>query len=99
MVYSYEEIRKAVIDILAGREKVSYVSTQYGNLQREVAGVLEIRETGKCSPNQVMSYEERDIFLEVFWDLFRQGIITLGSNDTNREFPFFRVSAHGKKNP
>ena len=34
---------------------------------------------------------------EVFWDLFRQGIITLGLDDSNREFPFFRVSQLGKQ--
>lgn len=35
----------------------------------------------------------------MFWDLFRQGIITIGLNDVkgNREFPWFRVSSHGKK--
>ena len=30
-------------------------------------------------------------------DLFRQGIITLGLNDANRNFPFFRVTELGKK--
>jgi len=29
--------------------------------------------------------------------LFRQGIITLGLNDYNREFPFFHVTSYGKK--
>jgi hypothetical protein len=35
--------------------------------------------------------------LEVFWGLFREGIITLGMNDANREFPFFRLSSYGKQ--
>jgi hypothetical protein len=33
----------------------------------------------------------------VFWGLFREGVITLGMNDSNREFPFFRVSAFGQR--
>ena len=35
--------------------------------------------------------------MEVFWDLFRQGFITLGLNDTNRAFPFFRLSRLGQR--
>jgi hypothetical protein len=31
-----------------------------------------------------------------FGGLFREGIITLGLNDNNREFPFFRVSSFGQ---
>ena len=38
-----------------------------------------------------------DRFLEVFWELFRQGIITLGMNNANREFPFCRLSRLGKR--
>jgi hypothetical protein len=33
----------------------------------------------------------------VFWDLFRQGIITLGLNDANRQFPFIRPTQLGKR--
>jgi len=29
--------------------------------------------------------------------LFRQGVITLGLNDSNREFPFFRLSSYGER--
>ena len=40
---------------------------------------------------------DSEIFLEVFWELFRQGVITLGSNDANREFPHIRVSEFGRR--
>src|ERR1039458_6502233 len=36
------------------------------------------------------------MLLEVFWDLFRQGIITLGLGDANPEFPWFHLTALGK---
>ena len=35
--------------------------------------------------------------MEVFWDLFLQRIITLGIDDSNREFPFFSLSHTGRK--
>lgn len=44
-----------------------------------------------------MSANDRELFLEVFWSLFREGIITLGLNDANREFPFFRVTEFGRR--
>lgn len=42
-----------------------------------------------------LSEADAEAFLEVFWGLFREGIITLGLNDNNRECPFFRVSSFG----
>ena len=42
-----------------------------------------------------LSASDRGRFLEVFWTLFREGIITLGLNDADREFPFFRVTEFG----
>lgn len=108
MTHSYEEIRSVVIDILAGREKGSYEASQYSNLLHCVADVFERRELPAAQQGRNRTFSlsgsnanldalDREIFLEVFWDLFRQGIITLGLNDSNREFPFFRVSSHGKR--
>jgi hypothetical protein len=97
MEHSYEEIRKIALDILAEREKLSYNPYQYEQLRNGVGSILKERETGQRPAVFIMSPEDSEIFLEVFWDLFRQGIITLGFNNSNREFPFFRVSAHGKR--
>ena len=97
MVHSYEEIRKVVLDILAEREQLRYIPNQYENLRINVGGILEKRETGNYPQQPNMSRDDSEIFLEVFWDLFRQGIITLGMNNANREFPWFRVSAYGKR--
>jgi len=97
MEHSYEEIRKVALDIFAEREKPSYYPNQYENLRISVGSILEERETGQHPTRPMMSPEDSEIFLEVFWDLFRQGIITLGMNNSNREFPWFRVSASGKR--
>jgi hypothetical protein len=97
MDHSYEEIRDAALDILAGRERGTYDPNQYVHLQRGVAEVLESRERNTIVSNAKLSAPDSEIFLELFWDLFRQGIITLGYNNSNPEFPFFRVTAFGKK--
>jgi hypothetical protein len=105
MEHTYEEIRKAAIDILAGREKCSYDPSQYEHLKIGIAEVFERREqsTNSSAGNYLtggratLSSHDAEIFLEVFWDLFRQGIITLGMNDSNREFPWFRLSEIGKR--
>lgn len=99
MDHTYEEIRQCVLDVLAGRERGSYGCSQYVNLQVKVGEVFLCRENPGRQPmgESRLSRHDLDLFLEVFWDLFRQGIITLGLNDSNPNFPFFRVSASGKK--
>lgn len=107
MDHSYEEIRSVALDILAKREPTFHGSNDYGNLNIGIAEVFSRREQ-KPTKSDVPKYppvdydtklsdRDSEIFLEVFWDLFRQGIITLGFNDANRNFPSFRVSGLGKK--
>jgi len=74
MEHSYEEIRKAALDILAEREKPNAYPTQYENLRLDVGSILEERETGKRPSQPRMSQEDSELFLEVFWDFFRQSI-------------------------
>jgi hypothetical protein len=105
MDHSYEEIRAATLDILAGRETCTYEPHQYNSIERGAAEVFLRREIGEQEAmNQMrrgdmphLSRDDADLFMEVFWDLFRQGIITLGYNASNREFPFCRVSRMGKR--
>lgn len=101
MPHSHEEIRAATLDILSGREPIQYEASQYEHLRLGIGEVFARRE-GRIQPGHhgaqyPLDRADSEIFLEVFWDLFRQGIITLGYNDSNREFPFFRVSKLGKE--
>ena len=100
MDHSYEEIRSVVLDILAGREKTNYSPEQFAHLLIGVGEVLERRD-GSVERDRHheprLSLNDRELCREVFWDLFRQGVITLGVNDSNREFPFFRVGHFGKR--
>jgi hypothetical protein len=100
MPHSYEEIRSVALDILAGREHVAYEPSQYQHLLIGIGEVFARRE-GRIQPGHfgathTPDHQDRETFLEVFWDLFRQGVITLGLNDSNREFPFFRVTRLGE---
>lgn len=100
--HTYEEIRLITIDILAGWESAKYEPNQYEHLAIGVADIIHTRNPCSTS-SQVHGGEPRLsnnddlLFQEVFWDLFRQGIITLGFNRANNNFPFFRVSSYGKK--
>lgn len=103
MDHSYEEIRDVALDLLAGREKGNNGLDQYQALMKAVADVFHRRENSSDNlyssiPRSMitLSSADRELFLEVFWDLFRQSVITLGLNDSNREFPFFRISTFGK---
>lgn len=101
MPHSHEEIRAAALDILSGRESVEYEANQYEHLLLGIGEVFARRENkiqpGHRGAQHPLDRADSEIFLEVFWDLFRQGIITLGLNDSNRQFPFYRVSKLGKQ--
>ncbi|MBC2733610.1 MAG: hypothetical protein HF981_04570 [Desulfobacteraceae bacterium] len=98
--HTYEEIRAAALDILAGRERASFAHSQYVELALCTAEVLSRRDGHTISIGAPGGYElrgqESERFRELFWDLFRQGIITLGLNDSNPNFPFFRLSQFGR---
>lgn len=99
--HSYEEIRDVVLNVLSGREG-SLGSPQYENLKGAVSRVFEAREgrppvagVGGYAPS--LSRRDSNLLLEVFWGLFREGIVTLGADDHNREFPWFRLTDFGRK--
>lgn len=100
MNHSYEEIRDVILDLLSGREKGAYELNQYDNLAIGVAEVFHRRENEKQTDRHYrpqLDVQEKELTRDIFWDLFRQGIITLGYNDRNQEYPFFRISHYGKK--
>jgi hypothetical protein len=97
---TYEEIRGAAIDVLANRVPLCSGINQYVSFQDGVARALDqrrgIQDYSHGSKPHLNRWDS-GLFLEVFWDLFREGIITLGIDDANREFPFFRLSSLGKR--
>ena len=102
MDHSYEEIRAVAIDIVSGKETVSYTPNQFQHLLIGVGEVLQRRESPSQTPHRgsahnTLSRGDSELVQEVFWDLFRQNIITLGADASNGQYPFFRVSRLGKK--
>jgi len=102
MDHSFEEIRSAILDILAGREKVRYDPSQFAHLKHGVAEVFQRREGSAASPSMfggdaLLSHADREMVREAFWDLFRQGVIMIGADDANEKFPFFSVTTYGRR--
>jgi len=100
--HSYEEIRSVVLDLLAGRESTPHGLQQFQQLMGSTAAVFATREdrldrVSHMASKYVLVPADRDTLLEVFWDLFREGVITLGINHQNSEFPFFRLTRFGKR--
>lgn len=101
MPHSYEELRAAALDILAGREEVPYEPSQYEHLSLGLGQVFARREgrvqAGHFGATYPLDAQDKELLLELFWDLFRQGVISLGKNDNNREFPFFHLTRLGQQ--
>jgi hypothetical protein len=101
--HSYEELRGVMVDILVGREKTNYPPEQYTNLILAVGEVLARRGADAPVVPLASSSETRmhpgdgELVRDVFWDLFRQGFITLGKNVHNESWPWFRLSHDGQK--
>lgn len=102
--HSYEEIREAVVDIILGKERVCYEPSQFTSL---VAGVAEVFSRRQSAPRPQQHHfagsgdglhpHDAELVRDVFWDLFRQGFITLGMDDCNQNWPFFRLSHFGQQ--
>lgn len=96
--HSYEEIRSVVVDLLISANPPN----QYVSLENEVAAVFLRKEPPDrnrrvySTSDAQLNPADYELVRDVFWDLFRQGVITLGWNRSNNEWPFFRLSHSGK---
>lgn len=98
MPHTYEEIRDVVVDILLGRERTMYGADQFTSLAHGVHEVFARRSGDTRHPTQVtQNAQDEELVRDVFWDLFRQGAITLGMNNANPGWPFFRISHFGRR--
>jgi hypothetical protein len=103
MSHSYEEIRDATFKVISEDTGSHSLLEQYNHLKIKVGEALD--EYDKIPPkpptpfraDNALSREDSEILREVFWDLFRQGILTLGKDESNNSFPFFKVTSWGRK--
>lgn len=99
--HTYEELRTVVVDILLG-EPIAYGPRDYHKLVDGVAEVLVRRgaeSTDDPYTGSGLRMDDRDVELvrDIFWDLFRQGIVILGRDNMNENWPNFRLSHHARE--
>ncbi|UCI32147.1 hypothetical protein [Mesorhizobium sp. B4-1-4] len=98
--HSYEEIREAIVDIVV---RPNDPPRQWASLISELADEFARREGGAPAGARVshgansLHPFDTELARDAFWDLFRQGMITLGLNDYNPAWPWFRVSHLGRQ--
>jgi len=106
MAQPYEVIRSAIFDVLSGKagsHGIGQIPSQFVDLKIGVGRVLEAKglklpaQPWMLAGDGALEEEDEAVFREVFWDLFRQGIITLGADRANPEFPWFSLTALGKR--
>lgn len=97
--HSYDSVRNAVIEVLITYNNPKASDLDYNSLSYEVATILKkkdgIPSDGYSSDR--LSDSQLILFYDVFWDLFRQGIINLGQpRSSSNAFPAYRLSSFGK---
>src|SRR5262249_14977514 len=100
--HTYEEIRDVVIEVLLRPPPDTVTRFARNGFPGLVAGVGVVffqREDRQVLPTDGDRLHplDRELVRDVFWDLFRQGIITLGINDANPAWPWYRLSHFGEK--
>lgn len=103
MPFTYEEIRAAAVNTMLGRGHFPHGKPQqWLALKDAVAVTLMGPPSGNMgygmghAGNQLIP-GDAELLREVFWDLFRQGYITLGLNEANAGWPFYTLSRFGTK--
>lgn len=96
--HSYEEVHDAIVNLLLADDWKAKRPQQFNSL---IEGTAEFFE-GNGTPVAQYSFrglhpQDEEFVRDVFWDLFRLGYITLGMNNSNIEFPWFRLSHRGKR--
>lgn len=87
-----------VVDLLVGRETTQNPPSNFESLKLGVYQVFARRSGLGADPFPPRGHPQDDeLIRDVFWDLFRQGAITLGSNDANPNWPNFRLSHFGAR--
>ena len=99
MSHSYEEIRSAAFKVIAEDSNID----EFDDLKLKVGKFIDKfdgkdpRPPSQYPANSALGGNDSETLREVFWDMFRQGIVTLGKDEANSIFPFFKVTSHGKK--
>ena len=99
--HCYEELREMVLAILS-RSDENRVNRFEKLLETTALELCE--QDGLDNEHQHISYgasaqlhpNDAELVLDIVWDLFRQGIVTLGLNPANPGWPWLRLSRFGE---
>lgn len=103
MPFTYEEVRAAAVNAMLGRGNLPHGKpNQWVGLKDAVAMSLMGAQPGNMGyglghSGHHLNSGDVELLREVFWDLFRQGYITLGINEGNAGWPFYTLSRFGTK--
>jgi len=99
--HSYEELREVVINVMldssnngANNFDKLLVKTAI-ELSKQDAGAVGRQRFSRGSAARLHP-NDRELVLEIVWDLFRQGIVTLGLNASNPGWPWLRLTRFGE---
>ena len=87
--HSYGRVREVAIEVLSGESVQFGGAMQFDSFEQAILGIL--------NSDQFMKRQDSETIRDIFWDLFRQGYITLGFDSSNNSWPFFRLSPFGKR--
>ena len=95
-----QDLRTIVLDIIFGRRDVTYQPSQFGHLTAGVAEILTPRQVSGSVFQPEAKLDEDDWLLvqEIFWDLVSARVITLGTDSSNKDFPWFRLHSEAESN-
>lgn len=95
--HSYEEIRTLTIDALLARQM-----GQFNDLLEHICRTILQKHNRSLPPTMmgiaypgagaILHPEDTPLVLEVFWDLFRQGAVTLGFDANHPGWPAYRLT-------
>jgi len=106
-MHTYEELRSAVLDVLKGNYKRLSPTVDLNGLIFNVNSILRERKTEpdeysvSRSPvvipgDSELDNEDKANIKEVFYDLFRQGVISPGRGE-QYSFPYFELTRFGRE--
>jgi hypothetical protein len=99
--HSYEELREVVINVMldAGNNGANNFDKLLDKtaieFSKQDAGADGRRRSSRGSASQLHP-NDKELVLEIVWDLFRQGIVTLGLNASNPGWPWLRLTRFGE---
>src|SRR5262245_3178620 len=80
-----------------GWNQISHLTGQVGILRARAQGIDPNQRPSYQGGRQFLQPGDETLLLEVIWSLIIQGILVPGTNDTNPNLPFIRLTEYGQR--